>query len=386
MKKLVIAMDSFKESLTAVEACDTIKKAFSEVFGSSLEIINVPMADGGEGTVDALVNATSGSFVKKTVKNPLRKDIESYYGVLGSNEADGKKTAIIEMAKASGLMLLKPEERNPTITTTYGTGELILDAINKGYTNIILAIGGSATNDAGSGMLEALGVEFLDANGNKFSVAGGNLNNIASINTNNFFNNIKGVNFIVASDVDNPLIGEKGASEIFGRQKGATEEMVKLLDSNLAYFASMTNTLLKTDYTFSPGAGAAGGMGYAALTFLNATFKRGIDVVVEASNLEEKMQNANLVITGEGQMDNQTVFGKTPMGVAKYGAKANAKTIAIVGSIGTHYEEVYGIGIDAVFSILNKPVSLSDALANAKSNLYKTSKDIARLIHMVKNI
>ncbi len=375
---VVIAMDSFKECMSALEACNEVKAGFTEVLGEELSVKVVPMADGGEGTVQSLVDVTQGKIIKTTVTGPMRNKVEATYGILG----DGK-TAVIEMASASGLALVPVDKRNPLLSSTYGTGELILKAIETGVDNIILGIGGSATNDGGSGMAAALGVRFLDANQNEINPCGGELNKIDKIDVSQVNPKLSSVNFVVACDVDNPLTGERGASNIFGPQKGATPEMVKILDENLKHYSKKVLEFTGKDIENVPGSGAAGGLGGGCLAFLNAQLQRGIEIVTKASNLEEAVKTADFVITGEGRIDKQTAFGKTPMGVAKVAKMHNIPVIALAGMLGDGYEEVYKIGIDSAFCILQGVCDIDNALANGKENLRKTSRNVASLLKML---
>ncbi len=373
--KICIAMDSFKECMTALEACNAVKDGFEEVFGNELETVIVPMADGGEGTVQSLVDSSNGELLVAEVTNPLFKKVNAKFGVLGD-----KKTAVIEMATASGLELISKDERNPLLTTTFGTGELIKKALDLGVENIILGIGGSATNDGGVGMATALGVKFLDSTGVEIKPCGGELGKIHSIDVSGIDSRVKNTKFIVACDVTNPLTGEKGASNVFGRQKGATEEMVTLLDGNLKHYAGVVKETLGIDVEFVEGAGAAGGLGAGSIAFLNGELKRGIEIVIEFANLDEKVKDVDLIITGEGRVDFQTQYGKTPVGVALTGKNYGKKVIALAGSIGDGYEAVYDKGIDAVFSITNKVCSLEEALADGRVNLKDTAKNLARVL------
>ncbi len=373
--KICIAMDSFKECMTALEACNAVKDGFEEVFGNELETVIVPMADGGEGTVQSLVDSSMGEILVAEVANPLFKKVNAKFGILGD-----KKTAVIEMATASGLELISKNERNPLKTTTFGTGELIKKALDLGVENIILGIGGSATNDGGVGMATALGVKFLDSNGEKIIPCGGELGKIHSIDISGIDSRIKNTKFIVACDVTNPLTGEKGASNVFGRQKGATEEMVNVLDENLKHYAGVVKETLGVDIEFVEGAGAAGGLGGGSIAFLNGELKRGIEIVIEFANLDEKVKDVDLIITGEGRVDFQTQYGKTPVGVALTGKKYGKKVIALAGSIGDGYEAVYDKGIDAVFSITNKVCTLEEALEGGSANLKDTAKNLAKVL------
>ena len=373
--KFILAPDSFKESMTSKNACDAMERGIKNVIKDAI-CIKVPMADGGEGTVEALVESTGGIIVNTLVTHPLGdKKIKAEYGLLGNGEK-----AIIEMASASGIHLVEREKRNPLITTTYGTGELILDAINRGVKHIIIGIGGSATNDGGAGMLQALGGHLLDKEGNELPFGGAALTNLNTIDLTGFDSRLKEVTFEVACDVTNPLIGEKGASRIFGPQKGATEEMVLELDKALSNYAEIIKREFKVDVANVEGAGAAGGLGAALLTFLNGELKRGIDLIIKHTDLENKIQGADFVFTGEGAIDNQTIFGKTPMGVAAIAKKHNVKTIAFAGKVGDGVENLYDIGINSIFGIMRGVCSLDEALKNGEINLEKTVENVVRTL------
>jgi glycerate kinase len=354
--KIVIAPDSFKESMTALEVCEAVERGLRRSL-PEVQTVKIPMADGGEGTVQALVDATNGTFTSLTVTGPLGLPVEAEYGWLG-----GQLTAVIEMASASGLHLVPPERRNPLMTTTAGTGELIKDAVQKGAKHLIIGIGGSATNDGGVGMAQALGVKFLDSEGAELSYGGGALSKLAKIDASKMMKELSGVTIDVACDVDNPLTGPAGASAIFGPQKGATDETVAILDRNLSHYASLILKETGMDVEKIEGSGAAGGLGAGLLAFLNANLKRGADIVLETVQLEKHMAEADLVITGEGRIDGQTIHGKTPVGVSKTAKKLNIPVIAIAGSIGDGYEKVHEEGIGSVFSIVPGIVSLEEAL------------------------
>ena len=376
--KIVIAPDSFKECISAKEACIAIQKGFEKIFKES-EYILVPMADGGEGTTESLVDATEGKIYFCDTTNPCGEKIVSKFGILG----DGK-TAIIEMAQASGLELISKEKRNPMITTTYGTGELIKSALDKNIETILIGIGGSATNDGGAGMIQALGGKLLDKDGKEIGFGGGELSKLHKIDLSNLDERLKKVKIIVACDVDNPLTGERGASYIFGKQKGGTSEMLKILDNNLKHFAKIIRKDLGVDIENISGSGAAGGLGGGLMGFLSAELKKGIDIVIEYSKLEEKIQGADLVITGEGSIDSQTRFGKTPYGVAKVAKKYNIPVIALAGNVGKDVDILYDYGFNAIFPILPRVETLEEALSQGKENLEKTSENIARLIKSIK--
>ncbi len=370
--KIVIAPDSFKGSLTALEVATAIQKGIVNV-DSQVETVLVPMADGGEGTVESLIDGLEGKLIKKVVHDPLFRKINSFYGIMG----DGK-TAVIEMAAASGLPLLKPEERNPMKTTSFGTGELIKDAMDRGCVKIIIALGGSATNDGGLGMAQALGVRFLDANENEIDHGGGELLKIHTLDMSGIDSRIEHVAFIVACDVDNPLCGENGASKVYGRQKGGSDTDIKRLDSGLAHFAQIVESQLGLDIKDFPGTGAAGGLGYAVMLFLKGTLERGVDIITRVTRLAEKMEGADLVITGEGQIDFQTAFGKTPFGVAQLAKQKNIPVVAICGSLGEGYDKLYENGFDGIFSIVDKPMTLDEAIENTEELLEKLTASIIR--------
>lgn len=370
--KVVIAPDSFKGSLSALEVAAAIKKGVKNV-NTEIETVLVPMADGGEGTVQSLVDATKGEIIELTVHDPLFREINSFYGIMG----DGS-TAVIEMAAASGLPLLSKDERNPLKTTTFGTGELISDALNKGCRNFIIGLGGSATNDGGCGMAKALGALFLDVNGNEIETNGAALSNLHSIDLSNLDHRINDSTFTVACDVDNPLCGEKGASIVYGGQKGASETDKIILDKNLAHFAEVVKSTLNVDIKDKPGSGAAGGLGAGVLVFLNAKLKKGIDIITKVTGLSEIMKDANLVITGEGRIDYQSSFGKTPFGVAQIAKQNNVPVIAINGSLGDNYQSLYNKGFDGIFSIINKPMTLDEAITNASTLITESTENIIR--------
>ncbi len=371
--KVCIAMDSFKDSMTALSACEKVQEGLKEANKNIITKL-VPMSDGGEGTMQSLVDARGGKIIKVKALNPLFKEIYAEYGIIDND------TAIIEMAKISGLELLKNEERNPMITTTYGTGQLILSALDNGVKNIILGIGGSATNDAGVGMANALGVKFLDENNTDIRPCGKELKNIHKIDISNIDKRLKDVKVVVACDVDNPLTGEKGASKIFGPQKGGSHKDIETLDENLKYFAQKVREDLRIECENIKGAGAAGGLGAGSVVFLNGTLKSGIEIVTQFTQLEKYILDCDLVITGEGKIDGQTIFGKTPIGVAKVAKKHNKKVIGLSGSLGEGYEKVYSYGIDSVFSVLKEITTLEDALLNGEDNLKKLAFNVGKLI------
>lgn len=377
--KIVLAPDSFKESMTAKEVCQEIEKGLKKIL-KNIECIPVPMADGGEGTTQSLVDATNGKFFTIDVTGPLGDIVKARFGILGD-----KKTAIIEMAQASGLELVPREKRNPMITTTYGTGELIKKALEKGVSTILIGIGGSATNDGGAGMFQALGGKLLDKNGNDIGFGGGELSKLDRIDISNLDSRIKDVEIIVACDVQNPLTGKNGASHIFGKQKGANEEEREILDKNLKNFAEIIRKDIGKDVENIAGAGAAGGLGAGLMAFLSAKLKKGVEIVIEYSELEKKIQGADLVITGEGSIDGQTRFGKTPYGVAKTAQKYDIPVIALAGNIGKDIETLYEHGFTAILPILTKVESLDEAIKNGKNNVEYIAETLARMIVAFKN-
>ena len=374
--KIVIAPDSYKESLTALQVATEIEAGFREIFPDA-EYHTFPMADGGEGTVAALVAATGGRLCEVDVTGPLGVKTAAFYGLTG----DGK-TAIIEMAAASGLALVAPPLRNPLKTTSYGTGELIKAALDAGVDHLIVGIGGSATNDGGAGMLQALGVRLLDDSGGDIGFGGAGLARLDRIDLCSIDPRLKTCRIEVACDVSNPLTGPKGASAVYGPQKGATPEMVAELDANLSRFADLIRRSFGIEVDTVPGAGAAGGMGAALLAFLNARLRPGIDIVMDAVGLDAAVRDADLVITGEGRIDSQTIHGKTPIGVARVAKLYNKPVIVIAGSISADANVVHQHGIDAVFSVLNQIGTLEDAISRAAANVRNTSRNIAACIKL----
>jgi glycerate 2-kinase len=372
--KFVLAPDSFKESMTAKEAADAMERGIKKVIPDA-DCVKVPMADGGEGTVQSLVDATEGEIIWTEVTGPDEKKVNAMFGILGD-----KETAIIEMASASGIHLIKKEERNPLFTTTYGTGELIKAALDKGVKTILIGIGGSATNDGGAGMVQALGAKLLDKDGNELPFGGGALNRLHKIDLSGLDSRLENTNVEVACDVTNPLTGKTGASNIFGPQKGATPEMIETLDANLKHYAEVIKEQLGKDVENIPGAGAAGGLGAGLMAYLNAELKRGIDLVIKYTKLEEKMKGADCVFTGEGSVDSQTVFGKTPYGVSTTAQKHNIPVIAFAGRIGEGVDVLYNHGITSIVGILQGASSLEDALREGTKNIEKASENVTRIL------
>ncbi len=376
--KVVIAPDSFKESLSAAEVAVAIAAGLREVWPQA-ELLCRPMADGGEGTVVALLAATGGEYRECVVRGPLGEPVTAQWGWIA-----GSRSAVIEMAAASGLHLVPPARRDVLSACTYGTGELIRAALDAGAERIVLGFGGSATNDGGSGMLRALGARFEDAAGSPLPPGGAALAQLARIDLSGLDPRLAQVDFEVACDVDNPLCGPRGASQVFGPQKGATPEQVRQLDAALARFADVCTQTLGRDDRDLPGSGAAGGIGFAARSFLGASFRPGIELVAEVSGLEQALIGADLVITGEGRIDLQTLHGKTPMGVASIAKRHGVPVVALAGMLGEGYQQLYGHGIDAAFSLAPGPISLADALAEAPRLLRQRAADIARLWQLAK--
>jgi len=373
--KILIAPDSFKESLTSIEVADYLKEGFKKA-DKNFEITKLPLADGGEGTVKSLVAATDGKIMKKEVTDPLGNKVEAIYGILG----DGK-TGVIEMATASGLPLVPKDKRNPLKTTTYGTGELIKAALDQGCTKLIIGIGGSATNDCGVGMAQALGGKFLDEDGKQIGYGGQYLKDIEKIDLSQLDSRIAETEIEVACDVDNPLYGKNGAAYIYGPQKGASKDQVKELDQGLKHIAEIIKDDLGKEVNEIPGAGAAGGLGAGLSAFLDAKLRPGIKIVMEASKLREKMKKVDLVVTGEGKIDGQTASGKTPVGVSRIAKKEELPVIAVAGTIGEDAEKVYDEGIDFLYSVIDKPMTLKEAIDNADKLLIKTGYNLGKFIN-----
>jgi glycerate kinase len=370
--KIVIAPDSFKESLSANAVAEAIAAGWSSVYPEA-EIGLYPMADGGEGTVDAVLAATGGERREATVQGPLDDPVAAHWGWLGKGQA------VIEMASASGLHCVPGDQRDVLKASSFGTGQLIAAALDAGATQIILGLGGSATNDAGVGLLQALGARFLDADDQPLAPGGAALLGLRRIDLDRLDARLSKVEFMIAADVDNPLCGPRGASHVFGPQKGATPEQVEKLDKALEHFANLLARVIGMDVRHEPGVGAAGGLGFAGLAVLHARFRPGIELVAELSGLAQAMQGADLVITGEGRLDGQSLHGKTPVGVARIAQRAGVPVIALAGSLGEGYQRLYEAGIDAAFSLTPGPMILQDAMAEAASQLQARAGDIARL-------
>lgn len=372
--KIVIAPDSYKESLSALEVATAIESGFREIFPTA-EYVKLPVADGGEGTVEAMVAATCGRIVNVAVKGPLGEAVEGFYGLSGDEQC-----AFIEMAAASGLELVPAAQRDPLVTTSWGTGELIRHALDSGVKHIIIGIGGSATNDGGAGMVQALGAKLLDKQGQQIGPGGAALETLASIDVRELDKRLADCRIEVACDVTNPLTGKEGASAIFGPQKGATPKMIARLDQALGHYAKLIARDLDVEVLNLAGGGAAGGMGAGLFAFCGAELRRGIEIVTEALSLDAHVADAHLVITGEGRIDSQTINGKVPVGVASVAKRYNVPVIGIAGSLTADVGVVHDHGIDAVFSVIYKICSLDDALANAGENVRMAARNIAAVL------
>lgn len=378
--KIVIAPDSFKDSLSAAEVANSIALGLQEVL-PDVELVQCPMADGGEGTIDAILATTSGERRSARVTGPLGQLVNAQWGWLPQS-----RTALIEMAEASGLQLVPMNQRDACASSTHGTGELILEALRAGAKKIILTIGGSATNDAGAGMLRALGARILDDADLPVAPGGLALSRVARIDIQSLDKRLADVEFEVAADVDNPLCGPQGASFIFGRQKGASSEQVELLDAALHHFANRCLEVLGCDHRDHPGAGAAGGIGFAAKAFLKATFRPGVEVVAELTALDSHIEGAALVLTGEGRFDAQTLRGKTPLGVARIAGRHQVPVIVLAGTLGEGYAELYEQGIDAAFALTSGPMTLQDACLQASTLLKERARDIGLTLRIGRRV
>jgi glycerate kinase len=376
---IVLAPDSFKESMTAKEACEAMERGIRKA-NPAITCVQVPMADGGEGTLQSLVDATEGAVHALQVTGPLGNEVTAYYGITGDGRA-----GVLEMASASGLQLVPRQQRNPLVTTTYGTGQLIKACLDHGVDRLLIGIGGSATNDGGAGVVQALGGRLLDRTGSELGYGGGCLADLHSIDLTGLDPRLKQVAVEVACDVTNPLCGENGASLVFGPQKGAGPEMAEQLDRNLRHYAAILKEQLDCDIMDMPGGGAAGGLGAGLVVFLNAQLRSGAALVMDYTGLEEKIRHADMVWTGEGSLDAQTRFGKTPLGVAEVAKRHHKPVLAFAGHIGAGAEELYKLGIDAIFGILPGAASLEDALRSGPDNLERAAENVARLMLLTKN-
>ncbi|WP_273807446.1 MULTISPECIES: glycerate kinase [unclassified Pseudomonas] len=371
--KIVVAPDSFKESLSAAGVARALARGLRQALPEA-EIIECPLGDGGEGTLDAVLAATGGKVREARVTGPLGEPVTARWAWLAE-----QRTAFVEMASASGLELVPRTRRDVLVATSRGTGELLHAALDAGAERLVLAIGGSATNDGGAGLLQALGVRLLDRQGQALGPGGAALAMLASLDVTALHPRLAEVEVIIAADVDNPLCGPQGASQIFGPQKGASPEQVRQLDAALAHFATVAAATLGRDVREQPGAGAAGGVGFAALAFLQATFRPGIEVVAELVGLEGALISADLAVTGEGRLDGQTLRGKTPAGVLRLAQRHGVPVLAVAGSLGEGYDALYEQGLAAAFSLVPGPLSLEEALAQAEVLLERTARDIGRL-------
>lgn len=377
MNKIIVAPDSFKECMSAIEASAIMKKIINKV-DPNIQVEMLPMADGGEGTLDLLVSALSGKLIEQEVTDPIGNKVRSKFGISGD-----RKTAVVEMAEASGFHLVEKSRRNPLWTTTYGTGQLIKASLEYPLEELIVTIGGSATNDAGVGMLQALGAKIVDKDNCELAFGGGELGKVASIDFSELDPRLKSIKIKVACDVDNLLVGARGATQVFARQKGANEEMVEILEKNMRHFASIVKEQLAIDINQIPGAGAAGGLG-GALLLLGGVLQSGIDLVLDTVQFDKTIQKADFILTGEGKIDSQTPQGKVISGITKRASKYNIPVLAFAGSVQQGYEALYDQGLTGAYSITQKPGSLTEALEKGKENLASTVENIVRLISLNK--
>ncbi|HEX7057981.1 MAG TPA: glycerate kinase [Bacilli bacterium] len=378
--KIIVAPDSYKGCLTAFEVADAMEAGIRDAQSDAI-IWKIPLADGGEGTVEAVLRAVGGQKVELTVTGPLGLPQRSFYGILPD-----RTTAVIEMAAAAGLPLVPARQLNPLVATTYGVGELIRDAIKRGCRKLIIGLGGSATNDGGAGMAAALGARLLDAAGKPLPFGGGALGELRRIETDAMLPEIRECEFIAASDVTNPLCGEYGASAVFAPQKGATKEMAALLDRNLAHYAAVIKRDLAKDIAEVSGAGAAGGLGAGLLAFLSAKIASGLDILLGLTRFAEKVAMADIVFTGEGKTDRQTVFGKAPVGIAAAAKKFGKPVVCLSGSVGADVKLLHERGVDVVISVTPAPIPLEQAIAAAKQNIRQTAAQIMRAILLGKSL
>ncbi len=382
MKKLsfLIVPDSFKDCMPAIEVGKNIEKGVREVFKDA-DIQVIPMADGGEGTVDSIVGAIGGDIVPVRVKDALGRVGDSFFGVI-----NGGKTAVIEMAAASGIEKLKPEERNPWVTSTYGTGELIIAALDYGCSEIIVGLGGSATNDAGMGMAKALGIRFYDAAGNELDEGGGTLGSLAVIDINGLDRRVARTKIVAATDVTSPLTGKSGASFVFGPQKGASHKIVQNLDENLINFYGVVDKQFDKNINAIKGVGAAGGLGAGLYAFLGAEIKPGFETISRLIQLEKKIKASNIIITAEGKVDGQTASGKTPAGVGRLALKYNKPVFLFAGNATSLTQKLYSSGITSVVPITRKPVLINEALKNAQGWLQKSAEELCLIIQSAQKL
>jgi len=373
---IIVAPDSFKGSLSAIEVANAMARGIISVFPEA-QVTKVPIADGGEGTVEALVTATGGRMMYEKVMGPLGDTVDACWGILGDHE-----TGVIEMAAASGLLLIPKERRDPRMATTYGTGQLIKIALDQGIRKLIIGLGGSATNDGGVGMARALGVKFLDEANHELPDGGAALKDLTEINTEGMDPRLAEATILVACDVDNPLYGPRGASAVYGPQKGATPEIINDLDQALKHYADIAKQTTGRDVAERPGAGAAGGLGAGLLLFTPSQLRPGVQIVLEATGFAEKVKQADLVITGEGCTDSQTAHGKAPVGVAKIAQHYNVPTLCLSGSLGSGCEDVLQQGIGGVMSIIARPMTLDECMGSADELVYEATARLCRLVRV----
>ncbi len=382
MKKILLIPDSFKGTMSSQEICEIMKKAINNHFPSA-EVVSIPVADGGEGSVDAFLEALGGDKITCAVNNPFFENMEGFYGVLPkTSEAPNEKTAVIEMAACAGLPLVS-DRLNPLKTTTYGVGELMAHALENGCNHIIMGLGGSSTNDGGCGAASALGVKFFDKEGKEFTPTGGTMINIEKIDVSGLNPAVKNCKITTMCDIDNPLYGETGAAYVFGPQKGATPEIVKELDAGLKHLAEIVKKDLGLDNATVPGTGAAGGMGFGMLCLLGSELKMGIETVLDTVHFDKQLEGADYVFSGEGKIDTQSLRGKVVIGVGNRTKKAGVKLISIVGDIGDNIQEAYDLGVTAIFSINRVCVPFSEAKLRAKSDLELTMDNVVRFIKSI---
>lgn len=371
--KIVIAPDSFKGSCSAAEVANSIEKGINKVC-RDCEIVKIPIADGGEGTVQALILSAGGEIREKEVVGPLGDTIKAQYGILKNG------VGVIELASASGLLLISEKLRNPLHTTTYGTGQLILSAIDDGCKKIVVGLGGSATNDGGLGIAQAFGVSFKDQKGTELGFGGKQLERLVSIDVKNLDKRLNDIEIIVACDVTNPLCGPNGASFVYGSQKGGTQETIQLLDQNLAHYAAVIKSHLHIAVKDIPGVGAAGGSAIPLMLFANAKMESGIKVILDVTEIDRHLKDSDLVITGEGRIDRQSIYGKVPVGVAARAKQYDLPVLAIVGGMGEGAERCYDYGIDSIQSIVSSPMTLDEAIENAKTLIEDAAERAMRMI------
>ena len=375
---IVVAPDSFKECLSSKKVAKAMSRGILKVMPRA-EVFEIPISDGGEGLLEAILSNTEGRLVSIEVMNPVSNPIKTTYGVLNDN-----KTAIIEMAKASGLELITEDEKNPLVTTTYGTGQLIKHALDQGCTKIIIGIGGSATNDGGVGLVKALGGKFLNSKGEELTDGGGILGQLYRIDISKLDKRISDCEILVACDVSNPLIGPNGASWVYGKQKGGSNEDLELLDKNLSHYAAVIKRDLGIDISDVPGSGAAGGTGAALMAFLKADLVHGIELILKTIEIEKYIEKADLVLTGEGKIDEQTLNGKTIMGITSMAKKHNVPVIVLSGKVGDKIERIYEMGVCGIYSIVNQPMKLSEAISGAATLIEDCTMNIMRTIQTFK--